>query len=102
MEELTEQQAKVFKCNEESGVSEWCVAYDKKMAYEFMLDLWGNETMQEYYENADSLTLSEFIEDFFKEEPCKKDFNIEGTTKKISDWIKESDIVPRYLCCEEF
>jgi hypothetical protein len=100
---------KLFKCNE-GGVAEWCVAESDLQAYDFMKDLWGASTMQEYVDEYldDNMTFEDFLNDFFVEEDVNKNFTIsdagvngEPVTKKVSEWI-EGEEAPSYFCCENY
>lgn len=103
---------KIYVCNE-GGVAEYCVAEDKKQAYEFMSSLWGEQTMKEYeteyVEDNNDSTIEDFIDDFFTELPPDKEFTIsdageggEPITKKISEWMEGIMEVPSYFCCENY
>lgn len=107
---------KLFKCNTEiTNVAEWCIARNKKEAYEFMDKHWDDGTImqdlyvKDYIKNNPDKSLDDFIEIFFIEENPEKDFvhpyggvNEEPITKKVKEWIEEAPIIPTYLCHEKW
>lgn len=105
---------KLYRCNEElTELKEWCIARDKKEAYDFMNEFWDCGTiMKDYFKQYKKINkdkkLKDFIEYFFIEEDENKDFthpygdeNNNPVTKKVHEW---TNIVgaPDYLCHEEW
>lgn len=100
---------RLFACNED-GVTEWCVALDKKQAYDCMIDNWGKETMDEYEKefidcNPD-LTTDDFINDFFTEEISINNFTLDSengvTTKTVKEWLEGVETVPSWFAYENY
>lgn len=87
---------KLFSCNED-GVTEWCVAKDKKQAYDFMRNLWGTGSMleyeKEYFEDNPSDSTDDFIEYFFTDVTENENF---------TEHLKCIDIIPSYFGCEDY
>lgn len=112
LQDKNEKAKNLYKCNEDR-VAEWCIAESKKQAYDFMMNRWGEVTMQEYVdeylEDDQGGTLEEFIDEFFILEDPEKDFTIidggeDGNTltMKVKEWVEVEKNIPRYLCWEDF
>lgn len=107
---------RLFRCNTElTEVAEWCIAKDKQEAYKFFNNHWANGDiiekiyLKKYLKSNPSKTIEDFIEYFLIEEDLLADFthpyggkNNKPITKKVMEWLEETDNSPSYFCHEKF
>lgn len=101
---------KLFKLNED-GVAEWYVATSKNQALTYATSLWGIdctlEYFQDYMRDVPDGKISDFIDEFVKEEDMEVMFSFRHDdgrveAKKVREWLRAVSEVPSGFAAQDY